>query len=278
MIRVAVAVAAADALPSAFVVWRGIEQSAAKAAAFGYHGIELALRSADQIDPTAVRRLLERHRLACPVISTGQVFAGDNLYFTTADTARRTRVVQVFRELIALAGDFGAMVNIGRARGFIEAGEPPASVEARFIAVARELADFAAERNVRLILEPVNRYELNFVNSLADGAALLDKVARDNLSLMPDLFHMNIEDASLAGELERHADRIAYVHFADSNRRAPGRGHTDFPAVFSALRRMHYSGWIGVEILPLPDPDAAARQAIDYLRPLVEAHNRGDNA
>jgi len=277
VIRVAVAVATADALPSAFVVWRGIEQSIGKAAAFGYDGIELALKSADQIDPAAVRRLLDRHRLACPVISTGQVFAGDNLYFTAADPARRAEVIRVFQGLIALAGDFGAMVNIGRVRGFVEPGEaalPPAAAEARFVQVARELARFAAARGVRLILEPVNRYELNFINSVAEGAALMGKVGAANLSLMPDLFHMNIEDASIGGELERHARHVAYVHFADSNRRAPGWGHTDFAAVFASLKRMRYDGWIGVEILPVPDPDAAARQAIDYLRPLVEEYNR----
>ena len=274
MIRIAVAVAPVDALSSAFVVWRGIDSSMVKAAACGYDGIELALRSAGQIDRRAIGRLLRRQGLGCPAISTGQVSAGSNLYLTARDPSRRAEVIRVFRDLIDLAGEFGAMVNIGRARGFVEAGETLAETEARFTDAVRELATHAQTQGVTLVLEPVNRYEINFINSLEQGAELLRKVGAPNLALMPDLFHMNIEDRTLGGELERFAAHVAYVHFADSNRLAPGQGHTDFAAVFASLKRMRYDGWISVEILPLPDPDTAARQAIDYLRPFVEEYNR----
>jgi sugar phosphate isomerase/epimerase len=274
MIRIAVAVADTGALPSAFVVWRGIEASIRKAAAFGYDGIELALKTADEVDADRVEALLQETGLGMPVVSTGQVFAGLGLHFTTRDAAERARVVQVFRGMVDLAARFGAMVNIGRVRGFVAEGEPVADAEARFVAVAREVAAYAAECGVTLVLEPVNRYEINFINNVEQGVALLEKVGAPNMALMPDLFHMNIEDAQVAGTLERHADRIAYIHFADSNRLAPGQGHTDFRAVFSALKRVEYDGWVGVEILPEPDADTAARLAVDYLRPLLEDYNR----
>jgi sugar phosphate isomerase/epimerase len=274
MIKVAVAVATADAMPSAFVVWRGIEESIRKAAEFGYDGIELALKTADQVDPNRVKRLLDEHGMGCPCVSTGQVFAALDLYFTARDEAKRQRVIEVFRDMINLASELGAMVNIGRARGFIEEDEQPEDAAARFVEVAREVAAYAEPKGVTLILEPVNRYEINFVNSVRDGAELLAKVGAPNMGLMPDLFHMNIEDRTLGGELEAHAELVKYVHFADSNRLAPGQGHTDFPAVFDAFRRMDYDGWISVEILPEPNPETAARQAIDYLRPLVEEYNR----
>ena len=274
MLKIAVAVATADARPDAFVVWRGIEESARKAADFGYDGIELALRSAEQVEARAFAALLRAHGLACPCLSTGQVFAASGLYFTTEDPEKRTAVRRVFKGLIDLASELGALVNLGRARGFVAPGETRAQAIARFGEVAGEMAAYAQGRGVRLVLEPINRYESNFINSLAEGAALLDTLALPGLALMPDLFHMNIEDRSLGGELERHADQIAYLHLADSNRLAPGQGHTDFTAVFAALKRMRYQGWAAVEILPNPTPDRAARQALDYLRPLVEEHNR----
>ncbi|MFW6189408.1 MAG: TIM barrel protein [Planctomycetota bacterium] len=274
MIRIAVAVATADALPSAFVVWRDIEESIRKAAEFGYEGIELALQSTDQVDADRVEGLLEEKGLGCPTVSTGQVFAGSNLYFTARDKEKRREVIRVFQGMVDLAERLGAMVNVGRARGFVEEGEPVEEAEDRFIRVARQLAAYAEPKGVELILEPVNRYEINFVNSVAEGADLLRKVGAPNLGLMPDLFHMNIEDASLGGVLRAHADLVRYIHFADSNRLAPGRGHTDFRLVLDALKRVDYDGWVGVEILPEPDPDTAARQAIDALRPLVEEYNR----
>jgi 5-keto-L-gluconate epimerase len=273
MIRIAVAVATADAMPDAFVVWRGIEESIERAAAFGYDGIELALKTADQVDAARIRRLLDAKGMGCPVISTGQVFAGLGLYFTHPDPAMRAEVIRVFKEIIDLAAELGTMVNIGRSRGFVEAGESVADAEARFVSVARELADYAAPKGVRLILEPVNRYEINFINSVEQGAELMRKVGAPNMALMPDLFHMNIEDRTLGGVLEQFAEHVAYIHFADSNRLAPGQAHTDFPAVFASLARMQFDGWISVEILPQPDPDTAARQAIEYLRPLVDKYN-----
>ena len=273
--KIAVAVATADAMPDAFVVWRGIEDSIGKAAAFGYDGIELALQTADQVDVARVEALLAEHGLGCPCVSTGQVFAGLGLYFTAREPEKRAAVIRVFEELIDLAARLGAMVNIGRARGFVEESEPREEAERRFIEVARELAGYAEPKGVTLILEPVNRYEINFINSVAEGAELMGKVGAPNLALMPDLFHMNIEDRSLGGVLEEHAEHVAYVHVADSNRLAPGQGHTDFRAVLGSLKRMEYGGWLGVEILPEPDPDTAARQGIDYLRPLLAEKQGG---
>ncbi|NLD73090.1 MAG: sugar phosphate isomerase/epimerase, partial [Chloroflexi bacterium] len=69
--------------------------------------------------------------------------------------------------------------------------------------------------------------------------------------------------------------RVGYVHFADSNRLAPGQGHLDFPAILAVLGEIGYDGWVTAEILPHPDPDAAARAAIDYLRTLIPAAPAG---
>jgi enoyl-CoA hydratase/carnithine racemase len=107
------------------------------------------------------------------------------------------------------------------------------------------------------------------VNELAEGLALLDRVGRTNLKLMPDVFHMNIEDPSIAGELVRHVDKVGYIHLADSNRLAPGWGHTDFADIIGRLKQAGYRGWFAVEILPKPDPQSAARQAVQFLRPLL---------
>ena len=65
---------------------------------------------------------------------------------------------------------------------------------------------------------------------------------------------------------DRH---IGHVHFADSNRRAAGMGHTDFGPVVAALREIGYAGYLSAEVLPLPDPEAAAKQTIESFRWLV---------
>ena len=73
-------------------------------------------------------------------------------------------------------------------------------------------------------------------------------------------------------------DYIGYGHFADSNRLAPGQGHIDFDGILATLNEVGYDGWAAVEVLPRPDPDTAARQAIGYLRPLIEKHFGGSTS
>ena len=96
-----------------------------------------------------------------------------------------------------------------------------------------------------------------------------------NIGLMPDVFHMNIEDDHIGDTLARHGSLVKYIHFADSNRHAPGWGHLDFDDVFAGLRRGGFDGWASIEILPVPDPDAAARQAARYILPRLAAYSSG---
>lgn len=207
-------------------------------------------------------------------ISTGQVFATLGLYFTHPDPDMREKVVALFSGLVDLAQDFGQMINVGRTRGFVGEGQSRPEAEQLFIDTARQICDNAAEKGVTIIIEPVNRYEINFVNNLDEGAELLAKVERDNLGLMPDVFHMNIEDVQIGGSLATHGDLVKYIHFADSNRWAPGWGHLDFDDVFTGLRKANFDGWSSIEILPVPDPDSAARQAAETILPMLEEYNK----
>ncbi|MHC4441365.1 MAG: TIM barrel protein [Planctomycetota bacterium] len=270
--KLSIAIADTNALPNAFVVFRGFEESIPKAAELGFDGVELALKWADEIDREHLKILLSETGMEVSCISTGQVYADLGLMFTDPAPGKRQQVREVFQGIIDLAADFGKLVNVGRVRGQIGTA-PRAEAEARFIEMARELCDYAVGRGVTIILEPVNRYEIDFVNSVREGVELMKKVDRANMKLMPDVFHMNIEDATIGGELAKSIDYIAYLHLADSNRLAPGQGHTDFQDIFDHLKQANYDGWVSVEILPKPDPDTAARQAADYLRPLVNRYN-----
>ena len=89
------------------------------------------------------------------------------------------------------------------------------------------------------------------------------------MKVLADLYHMNIEEANLADALRGAGRWVGHVHFADSNRRAAGFGHTDFLPVVAALVETGYAGYLSAEILPLPDSDAAARQTVAMFRRVV---------
>ncbi len=193
--------------------------------------------------------------------------AVSGLSLSDPDEFGRQRALAAFVDLIELAGDFGRIVNIGRARGSIPPNGTREETERRFSDALLRLSDAAAPLGVTIVIEPVNRYEINFLNSVAETAELVRRLDRDNIGLMPDTFHMNIEDADMVGVLVSNAKLLKYIHFADSNRLAPGNGHLDFEGIFAALRKADYDGWVSIEILPKPDPDTAARDAARYVLP-----------
>src|SRR5690606_38815677 len=157
----------------------------------GFNGVELALKRRSEIDERWLKHLLDEHRIEVFCISTGQVYADSGLTLTPEHTGKREEVVAIFKELIDLAEHFGGLVNIGRVRGQI--GERPTEyVKALFCETVGALCDYAASKQVTLMLEPVNRYECDFVNSVEEGVELLKQVNKVNFKLMPDVFHMNI--------------------------------------------------------------------------------------
>ena len=263
--KLSVAIASKDALPNAFVVFRGIDESIRKAARLGYDGIELALKSPEELETRHLKALLRENHMEVSAISSGQVWAARHLCFTEADKDKREEVWKTFCSFIDLASEFGQKVNIGRTRGSVGT-QNPKECEDLFLDMACKLADYAQPKGVTLILEPVNRYEIDFVNSTDEGARQVALVGRKNFKMMPDVFHMNIEDAHIGEALLRHKDMVDYIHFADSNRHAPGDGHLPWQEIFDALREMEYHGWTTIEILPYPDPDTAAKRAVLFLK------------
>lgn len=272
--KTAVTIAGAGARESAFVVWRGFEESIRKASEYGYDGVELALKGAEEIEVKALRRWLEQYHMEVSCITTGQVFADLGLYFTHPDPSVRGKAMEVLKGLIDLAGEFGGLVNVGRTRGFIGPGQTGEEAQALCAEAMESLCDYALPKKVAVLIEPVNRYETNFINSLDQGMALLEKVGRENAGLHADVFHMNIEDDKIGDSFIRNGSRVRYVHFADSNRLAPGLGHLDFDAVMGALKKIRYNGWVSMEMLPGENPDEMAGKAIRFIAPKVAAYNR----
>ena len=271
--RLAVAIADEKAGASAFVVWRGFAESIPKAASYGFDGVELALRCKEDVDVPTLRSLLKAHNLSVSAISTGQMFADLNLYLTAEEGDTRARAISVLDGLVELAAEFGGMVNLGRSRGFISPRQTIGSATELFLDSLNQVAVRAQTYGVTIVVEPVNRYEINFINNVQQGVDILSMTKTPNLGVMPDVFHMNIEDAHIGDALRDAGALVKYIHFADSNRLAPGQGHLNFAEVFEALGDIGFDGWASVEILPVPTPDEAAKQAIQFLRPFMDAYH-----
>ena len=134
-----------------------------------------------------------------------------------------------------------------------------------------DLGVCAARHGQSLLYEPLNRYETDLFNRQADAAAFLESRGIADVRLLCDLFHMNIEEEDLALAIVACGGRVGHVHWADSNRRAVGLGHTDVGSVVAALRAIHDDRFLSAEVLPLPSAEEAARRTIMSIRQHVLA-------
>ncbi len=247
------------------------ETNVARIAAWGYDGVELAIRDPRIVDAEELLRLVTTHGLEVPAIGTGQAWGEEGLSFTDPDPSVRAAAVERVRSHVPLAARLGATVIIGLLRGIVKPGVDHGQAMDWLVEALRQCCAEAQPYGVRLALEPICRYETTLINNLTQGLDLLERVGAENMGLMPDTFHMNIEEAVIEESLRACGDRIFHVHVADSNRWYPGAGHLHFQSILEALFSTGYQGYVSGEFLPMPDADTAARQGIAYLRQLDPA-------
>jgi sugar phosphate isomerase/epimerase len=137
------------------------------------------------------------------------------------------------------------------------------------ITLYQEISRRGEELGTAIIVEPLNRYEQWWPCTLREGVEICDAVGSPACRMMADLFHMNIEDADMPAAIREAGTEYIYnVHLADSHRRLPGSGHTDFRSCFRALKEIGYDKFCGLECRVDGDPMAALAENATYLRGL----------
>lgn len=120
---------------------------------------------------------------------------------------------------------------------------------------------------IRSAIEPMNRFENYLINTSAEGVHFCEMVGNKNLGLLLDVFHMSIEENSIPEAIETAGDRLFHLHLAERNRALPGCGGLDWKELFSALRRVDYSGCLGIESFVVPEGDIG--ESVKLWRPLT---------
>lgn len=249
------------------VAFKGdFETNITKIAGYGYDGVELAVRDPALVEAEALEQVLTAHGLVVPAIGTGQAWGEERLSFTSTDAAVRRAAIERIKAHIPLARRLNALVIIGLIRGITPPGQSHAQSLDYLVEALQECAAQAALSGVRLALEPINRYETDLIHTVAEGLELLTWVGAENLGLLLDTFHMNIEEPVIEESIHACGEHIFHFHVADSNRWYPGAGHLDFKLILGALRSTGYQGWVSGEFMALPDGDTAAKNGLTTMR------------
>ena len=255
-----------EARQGPFVFHDGLEAGCRAAAELGFDAVEVFPESAAGLSEAGLARLLAAHGLGLAAVGTGAGWVKHKLQLCHAEAEHRGQAREFIGRLVDAAGRSGAPVIIGSMQGRSE-GEVSRREALDFLADALwDLGERAARHGQVLLYEPLNRYETNLFNRQAEAAEFLRARGIANVRLLCDLFHMNIEEADIAAALVACGELVGHVHWADSNRRAIGLGHTDPRPVVTALRQIGYRGHLSAEVFPLPEPLAAARQSIESFR------------
>ena len=234
-------------------------------APFGFDGVELHVGNPRQCDHHGIREALAATGLKLTTVSTGRSTLEDGLSFCDPDPEIRRRAVARVQAVTDVFAGLRPMVIIGLMRGFLSRA-PSRAVGIGWIDEAlAACAAHAARHGMVILVEMANRFELDYLHTAEEGCTVIDRVKAPNLKLLLDTFHMNVEERSFAEPLRTAAPHLGHMHFSDNNRRYPGAGMIDFRAVLRVLREIGYAGPAAVECMPWPDPDTAARRALETL-------------
>lgn len=267
MIRSAVTVSLVpEARGGPFVFWDGLEAGCERAAAHGFDAVEVFPRSVGECGPGSIRQATAPRGLRVAAIGTGAGWVAHRLRLTDPEAAVRRKAVEFIRSIMELAAEFGAPAILGSMQGRAEGGVTRDESLKWLVEALAELGGHAGRLGAPLLVEPLNRYETNLLNTVEDALGVLDRAGSAHLRVLCDLFHMNIEEVSIPDALRTAGTRLGHLHFADSNRRAAGLGHTDFGPVARVLAEIGYDGYASAEVLPLPDSETAASRTMSAFK------------
>jgi sugar phosphate isomerase/epimerase len=266
-----IALAMADAAPGGYpaIYKKNIFEAAQKAHDMGYDGIEWHLRRPDAADIEKMQTLLQKLNMQVDGLGTGMACLYDGLMLMHPEKDVRKAAVARLREFTDMAAALSCMVVIGSIKGKIPPDADRNTYEGYLMEGLDQVLDYAAKRNVTYLLEALNRYETNILNTAEQTDVFIRKVRSPFLKTHIDTFHMNIEEADLYQSIMKCKETLGHVHFADSSRYYPGSGHIDFTKVAQGLKDAGYAGWIAVECLMQTDAEAEAKKAIDFIRKLI---------
>ena len=244
-----------------FVFWDGIPAACQASRRLGFDAVEIFPPSADALQ--GVGKTLADNKVSLAAVGTGAGWVKHKLALTSADPTGRQAAIAFVRSIIDAAGEHGAPAIIGSMQGRHD-GTPTAKT--LLLDALRELGEHAAKHGQPLLYEPLNRYETNLTNTLAQGVALLAEAGSPHVLLLADLFHMHIEEDDSAAALRAAGAKVGHVHFVDTNRKPAGLGQMNYAPLAEALRDIKYDRYLSAEAFSFPDAERAAAKTIETFR------------
>jgi D-psicose/D-tagatose/L-ribulose 3-epimerase len=228
---------------------------------WGFDTVEIAVEHPVHLDPLKVKAAAAAANIAlgslCAVMSPGRDFRGT--------AAEQKKAMTYLRALIDQAAMLGCPSVIGPLYSVVGRANATPSAQRRkqwatVVKNLKALARHAQARGIVLCIEPLNRFETDFLNTCEQGLALIAAIGSPAVKLHLDTFHMNIEEKDLGAAIQKAGRHLGHFHACGSDRGTPGGDHTDWAGIARALKAIDYQGDVVIESFT-PDVKVIARAA-----------------
>ncbi len=259
-----------------------LEQTLQRLKKYGFDGIELIPEPDRFKDTKQVRSLFDKYGIEPSMMDLTPFHD-----LSHPDEAQRKEAIEINKKMLQITNEIGCnkMLVCGTAVGRIAAISSYEEEWQLGVDSVRLLADYAAKQGVLFVMEVINHYETCLYYNVDRALQFMADLDHENVAIMIDTYHMNIEEEDSCRAIRRVADKLANFHISDSNRLGVGHGHIDFFPIVKALKEVGYDGYIGLEPqAPGPNPfeaikaddsketvEAYLKESIDILRAIEAA-------
>jgi len=233
----------------------------------GFYGVELNIADPGQADFADIREFLGQYDLRFTNFATGITAKRHELSLSSTDSSVHQRSILQCKDIIdRVCGSVeGIIVGFMKGPAVNDADE----ARKRFTDALAAIAPHAQANRVRVLVEATNRYESSVANGLEETARLIRELNNPFVRLLPDTFHMNIEESDGPGALETCAGLYDSVHVSDNNRYFPGFGAFRFAEIITTLKDIGFEGTLGIEGNIKNSFSEDVRASAAFLAPLV---------
>lgn len=254
------------------IVFRGpFKEMIPRIAKAGYSAVEMHIYDSGEIDRKELWDTLKEYQIKLTSIGTGSIYEGRHYCLTDRDPhIRELAVGHLEKHMVTAEPDHGVVI-IGLIAGRFSDSGGEAAFKDHLTESLHKLDELALRHDVFLGLELMNRFESDYLTTIAEGVEYRKSQDFKRIFLHLDTVHMNIEEGCIRDAILSAKGHIGHVHVADNDRWYPGHGHYDFRETLQALKDIGYKGTLALETNCYPSEEVSAAKSLKYITEILES-------
>lgn len=233
----------------------------------GFFGVELNIADFESVPIGMLQDFLAGYNLRLSMFASGKTAQTFGLSLSHEDASIRSKSVAACKRMIDYVEGTDAGIIVGFLKGKNDIDQATACELLKLS--LNEIAPYTTDKKVNLLIEATNRYESPAARSLEDSVDLVKDLESPYMRILPDTFHMNIEESDMLEALDRYFEYFDSVHVSDNNRFFPGFGAINFDNVLSFLEKKNFRGGIAIEGNIKKNLIDDIRYSVEYLVPYL---------